>query len=106
MVLENSWLIVVLQVAEIAAEMDLEVGAWQDGVVHNYEPPFPRQRFTNKNVAVYAWKNVWETGMASDVNKLANTDYQVWHGCKRVFLPARLGRQDYNSSWWNNGLIA
>jgi len=59
------------------AELGLEVGAWQDGIVHKFEPPFPRNKFASKNVMVYAWKNVWETGMASDIYKLANADYQV-----------------------------
>ena len=65
------------QVADIVAELGLEVGAWQDGIVHKFEPPFPRSKFASKNVMVYAWKNVWETGMASDIYKLANADYQV-----------------------------
>ena len=59
------------------AELGLEVGAWQDGIVHKFEPPFPRDKFASKNVTVCAWKNVWETGMASDIYKLANADYQV-----------------------------
>ncbi|KAK7102185.1 chitobiase-like isoform X1 [Littorina saxatilis] len=67
----------VVKVAEIAAELGLEVGAWQDGIVYKFEEPFSRQKFLNKNVMVYAWKNRWETGMASDVYKLANSNYQV-----------------------------
>ncbi|XP_076469345.1 chitobiase-like [Babylonia areolata] len=67
----------VVKVADIASELNLDVGAWQDGVVHKFEPPFPRKKFPNKRVAVYAWKNVWESGMASDVYKLANANYQV-----------------------------
>nr|KAG5708761.1 hypothetical protein BaRGS_031915 [Batillaria attramentaria] len=67
----------VVKVAEIAHELGLDVGAWQDGIVHKFEQPFPRDKFPNKKVAVYAWKNVWETGMAADVYKLANADYEV-----------------------------
>ena len=89
----------------MAAELGLEVGAWQDGIVHKSEPPFPRNKFPNKDVAVYAWRNVWETGLASDVYKLANAGYQVGKdqlllhlniffsfggGRKRQFLKGRL----------------
>ncbi|KAL8603368.1 hypothetical protein ACOMHN_039731 [Nucella lapillus] len=67
----------VVKVAEIASELNLDVGAWQDGVVHKFEAPFPRKRFPNNRVAVYAWKTVWESGMASDIYKLANANYEV-----------------------------
>ena len=65
------------QVSNIAKDLGLEVGAWQDGVMHKFEEPFARSSFPNDVVTVYAWKNVWETGMAFDIYKLANSGYKV-----------------------------
>ena len=68
----------VLRVAELAHKHGLDIGAWQDAVVpHKNSPVIPRSKFPNDNVAVFAWKNVWETGLASDAYKLANNGYKV-----------------------------
>lgn len=66
-----------LQVAEIAKDLCLSVSAWQDGIVYQCHP-FPRSDFPNKEVFVCAWKNVWETGRAGDIFKLANAGYKVF----------------------------
>ncbi|XP_041348400.1 chitobiase-like [Gigantopelta aegis] len=68
----------VLRVAELAKKHGLDIGAWQDAVVpHKKRPLIPRLKFPNENITVFAWKNVWETGMASDAYLLANDGYKV-----------------------------
>ncbi|XP_071112715.1 beta-hexosaminidase-like [Haliotis cracherodii] len=67
----------VKRVAQIVKSHGLDVAAWQDGIVMKKTELFDRSDFDNDSVVVYAWKNVWETGMASDTVKLANAGYQV-----------------------------
>ncbi|XP_067667144.1 chitobiase-like [Haliotis asinina] len=67
----------VKRVAQIVGSHGLDVAAWQDGIVMKKTQLFDRSDFDNDRVVVYAWKNVWETGMASDTVKLANAGYQV-----------------------------
>lgn len=67
----------VKRVAQIVKSHGVDVAAWQDGIVMKKTELFDRSDFDNDSVVVYAWKNVWETGMASDTVKLANAGYQV-----------------------------
>ncbi|ESO84390.1 hypothetical protein LOTGIDRAFT_236342 [Lottia gigantea] len=66
----------VRRVAGIVANYDLSLGAWQDGIMDDNEP-CERSRFPNKEVYVYAWKNVWELQHAADSVKLANKGYKI-----------------------------
>ena len=69
----------VKRVSEILAKHDLGVGAWQDGVIHDEVmlEPVKRSKFPNKEVLVYAWQNVWESGLSGCAYKLANHGYKV-----------------------------
>lgn len=69
----------VKRVAKIVSDHDLALGAWQDGVIHDdvLLEPVSRSEFPNKDVLVYAWQNVWESGLAGCAYKLANEGYKV-----------------------------
>lgn len=69
----------VTRVADIVAEEDLNLGAWQDGVITDEVSlkPVRRSKFKNKEVLVYAWQNVWESGLSGCAYKLANAGYKV-----------------------------
>lgn len=69
----------VSRVADIVAKCDLDVGAWQDGIIPDETDlmPIPRHKFKSKNVYVYAWQNVWESGLSGCAYRLANNGYKV-----------------------------
>ncbi|KAK3580160.1 hypothetical protein CHS0354_030275 [Potamilus streckersoni] len=69
----------VTKAASIVAQHDLDLGAWQDGVIHDeaLNKPVKRTHFKNKEVFVYAWQNVWESGLAGSAYRLANHGYKV-----------------------------
>ena len=69
----------VTRVANIVAEEGLNLGAWQDGVITDEVTlkPVRRSKFKNKEVLVYAWQNVWESGLSGCAYKLANAGYKV-----------------------------
>ncbi|KAL3851686.1 hypothetical protein ACJMK2_015413 [Sinanodonta woodiana] len=69
----------VTKAANIVAQHDLDLGAWQDGVIHDeaLKKPVKRSHFKNKEVLVYAWQNVWESGLAGCAYRLANHGYKV-----------------------------
>lgn len=69
----------VTRVADIVAENDLNLGAWQDGVITDEITltPVRRSKFKNKEVLAYAWQNVWESGLSGCAYKLANAGYKV-----------------------------
>ena len=69
----------VTRVADIVSEYNLNLGAWQDGVITDEVSlkPVKRSKFKNKEVLVYAWQNVWESGLSGCAYKLANADYKV-----------------------------
>ncbi|KAJ8301463.1 hypothetical protein KUTeg_020450, partial [Tegillarca granosa] len=69
----------VKRVSDIVAKHDLNLGAWQDGVIHNEVTlcPVKRSKFPNKEVFVCAWQNVWESGLSGCAYKCANSDYKV-----------------------------
>lgn len=67
------------KVAKIVAQHGLDLGAWQDGVIHDeyFLEPMKRNCFPNKIVYAYAWQNVWESGLSGCAYKLANEGYKV-----------------------------
>ncbi|XP_062610769.1 beta-hexosaminidase-like [Saccostrea cucullata] len=69
----------VKRVAKIVAKHDLMMGAWQDGVIHDEVSlePVDRSEFPNKEVHVYTWQNVWESGLSGCAYRLANNGYKV-----------------------------
>ncbi|KAK3103352.1 hypothetical protein FSP39_018661 [Pinctada imbricata] len=69
----------VTRVSEIVAKHDLGIGAWQDGVIHDEVmlEPVKRSKFPNKEVFVYAWQNVWESGLSGCAYRLANNGYKT-----------------------------
>ncbi|XP_053378218.1 beta-hexosaminidase-like [Mercenaria mercenaria] len=69
----------VSRVADIVAKCDLDVGAWQDGIFPDETDlvPIARHKFKSKNVYVYAWQNVWESGLSGCAYRLANSGYKV-----------------------------
>ncbi|XP_060608368.1 beta-hexosaminidase-like isoform X2 [Ruditapes philippinarum] len=69
----------VSRVADIVAKNDLDVGAWQDGIIPDESDlkPIARHKFKSKNVYVYAWQNVWESGLSGCAYRLANSGYKV-----------------------------
>ncbi|CAE1315408.1 HEXA_B [Acanthosepion pharaonis] len=66
----------VQQVAAIVHKHGLNLGAWQDGMM-SAEGPFERSSLPSKDVLVYAWQNVWESGKANAAYLLANAGYKV-----------------------------
>ena len=50
------------RVSEITTNLSLDLGVWEDGVIGEKEMVFDRTEFSNPNVYVHAWSNVWERG--------------------------------------------
>ncbi|KAL4225883.1 hypothetical protein ACF0H5_013871 [Mactra antiquata] len=69
----------VKRVADVMAKCNLDVGAWQDGIIPDETDliPIARHNFKSKNVYVYAWQNVWESGLSGCAYRLANKGYKV-----------------------------
>lgn len=69
----------VTRVADIVAKCGLDVGAWQDGIIPDEADlkPISRKKFKSKDVIVYAWQNVWESGLSGCAYRLANSGYRV-----------------------------
>lgn len=66
----------VQKVAAIVHKHGLSLGAWQDGMM-SADGPFERSSLPSKDVLVYAWQNVWESGKADAAYLLANAGYKV-----------------------------
>lgn len=66
-------------VVKIVVEYDLVMGAWQDGVIYDevFLELVERKEFLNKEVYVYIWQNVWESGLFGCVYRLVNNGYKV-----------------------------
>ena len=67
----------VAKVAQLAANRQLTLGGWEDGLMYDAKNPFNRQQFANKNVYANVWDNIWEWGVADRAYRLANAGYQV-----------------------------
>ena len=66
----------VYRVANITAAHGLDLGGWEDGLMHA-GIPYVREDIRNTHVFANTWNNVWEWGDANRAYKLANAGYQV-----------------------------
>ena len=64
------------RVAAIAAEVGLNLGTWEDGIMDKGKP-IPREEMKPSVVFANAWQNVWEWGNAARAYILANEGYKV-----------------------------
>ncbi|WP_232522407.1 family 20 glycosylhydrolase [Marinimicrobium alkaliphilum] len=67
----------VSRVAELASHRGLAVAAWEDGMMHDAQQPFNRDRFENDRVLVNPWDNIWEWGAGDRAYRFANAGYEV-----------------------------
>ncbi|KAL8595484.1 hypothetical protein ACOMHN_000693 [Nucella lapillus] len=67
------------RVAAIAAEAEVDLGCWEDGIM-DLGDPIPRKELSARHVFANAWQNVWEWGAASRAYYLANAGYKVIMG--------------------------
>jgi hexosaminidase len=67
----------VAKVAQLAANRQLTLGGWEDGLMYDAKTPFNRKQFANENVYANVWDNIWEWGVADRAYRLANAGYQV-----------------------------
>ncbi|MBY0419794.1 MAG: carbohydate-binding domain-containing protein, partial [Pararheinheimera sp.] len=67
----------VAKVAQLAANRQLTLGGWEDGLMYDAKNPFNRQQFANEKVYANVWDNIWEWGVADRAYRLANAGYQV-----------------------------
>jgi len=67
----------VAKVAQLAANRQLSLGGWEDGLMYDAKNPFNRQQFANEKVYANVWDNIWEWGVADRAYRLANAGYQV-----------------------------
>lgn len=67
----------VAKVAQLAANRQLALGGWEDGLMYDAKNPFNRKQFANERVYANVWDNIWEWGVADRAYRLANAGYQV-----------------------------
>ncbi len=67
----------VAKVAQLAANRQLILGGWEDGLMYDAKNPFNRKQFANEKVYANVWDNIWEWGVADRAYRLANAGYQV-----------------------------
>ncbi|WP_087016834.1 family 20 glycosylhydrolase [Thaumasiovibrio subtropicus] len=63
------------RVAAITANYGLDLGGWEDGLMHG--TVYPRAAMANTHVTGNAWQNIWEWGVADRGYNLANNGYKV-----------------------------
>ncbi|CAL1537617.1 unnamed protein product [Lymnaea stagnalis] len=68
--------IFITQVSDMAAEFNLDVGAWEDGVMDDNERSVSKDLFP-RNVYAYAWNNLWQLRQTKRAYVLANNGYKV-----------------------------
>ena len=80
------------RVGALAAELGLNLGAWEDGLMDRGRP-IPRGDMPPATVYANAWQNVWEWGNAARAYDLANEGYKVgvggggvWRGGGGVYV--------------------
>ncbi|XP_033725091.1 beta-hexosaminidase-like [Pecten maximus] len=69
-----------VRLAKIARQLDLELGAWEDGIIdQNTSVPFNIDLFGSKSrhIYTYPWNNKWEYGIGNQAYNLANAGYKV-----------------------------
>ncbi|WP_064607119.1 family 20 glycosylhydrolase [Photobacterium sp. J15] len=64
------------RISTITANHGLNLGGWEDGLMHNNKV-YPPSQMVNKQVAGNAWQNIWEWGVADRAYNLANNGYGV-----------------------------
>ncbi|WP_299021065.1 family 20 glycosylhydrolase [uncultured Photobacterium sp.] len=64
------------RISTITANHGLNLGGWEDGLMHNNKV-YSRGQMANKLVAGNAWQNIWEWGVADRAYNLANNGYGV-----------------------------
>ena len=76
----------VRRVSDITRRYDLDLAAWEDGLLGDDEKPYQRSSIANINVYANAWDNVWEWGKANRPYKLANAGYKVRTSCISLII--------------------
>ncbi|MGF1688021.1 carbohydate-binding domain-containing protein [Photobacterium japonica] len=64
------------RVAAITANHGLNLGGWEDGLMHNGKV-YPRANMANAAVTGNAWQNIWEWGVADRAYNMANNGFKV-----------------------------
>ncbi|PKF51949.1 family 20 glycosylhydrolase [Enterovibrio nigricans] len=64
------------RISVITANHNLDLGGWEDGLMHN-NVVYPRGEVANTKVSGNAWQNIWEWGVADRAYNLANNGYGV-----------------------------
>ncbi|XP_052764645.1 uncharacterized protein LOC128206309 [Mya arenaria] len=69
----------VTRVAEIAAAKNVKLGGWDDGFLNGQSSPepIPISEFSNAELFVNTWNNIWEWGGGSNAYKFANAGFKV-----------------------------
>lgn len=65
------------RVAELAASKNLNLAAWEDGLMHGGSAVYDRDLAGSAEVYAYTWDNVWEWGSAGRAYNLSNHNYKV-----------------------------
>ncbi|CAG5119875.1 unnamed protein product [Candidula unifasciata] len=63
-------------VSKIAARYNLDLAAWEDGLLKE-GTPLPRSTFSQNNIYIYAWNNQWAIQQAKLAYTFANAGYKV-----------------------------
>ncbi|CAD5124071.1 DgyrCDS12374 [Dimorphilus gyrociliatus] len=64
------------KVSEIVKNENLDLAAWQDGLIDGVKP-FPKDDLANEKIYAYLWDNIWEFGKANLTYVFANSNYSV-----------------------------
>nr|WP_086939149.1 family 20 glycosylhydrolase [Thaumasiovibrio occultus] len=64
------------RIAEITNKHGLELGGWEDGLMHDGKV-YPRAAMANNQVTGNAWQNIWEWGVGDRAYNLANNGFKV-----------------------------
>ncbi|XP_046350295.2 uncharacterized protein LOC124131226 [Haliotis rufescens] len=65
------------RVAELAASKNLNLAAWEDGLMHGGSAVYDRDLAGSAEVYAFTWDNVWEWGSAGRAYNLSNHNYKV-----------------------------
>ena len=68
------------RVANITKNYELDLAAWEDGLMKSGTTPYSLADVPNSKVYAYAWDNVWEWGASGRAYMLANNGYKVCGG--------------------------
>uniref|UniRef100_A0A0L8GMR0 beta-N-acetylhexosaminidase n=1 Tax=Octopus bimaculoides TaxID=37653 RepID=A0A0L8GMR0_OCTBM len=67
----------VRKLSNITAKYDINLAAWEDGVMKSGTVPYNISALKNKEIFAYAWDNVWEWGNSNRAYKLANDGFKI-----------------------------